>query len=184
MIQASQRSDGKDVRSLEAIPERTATHEAGHGVVAEILGFRVEKIVLQTFQDGFTELDEVVLPRNPTQAAAAHRGRATVALAGRHAVRLLLGEDAAAEEEAQSLTHAQEDSAQANRFARCAAELTGEDPALVRSGSDERAVSLLSQPAVRLAVQRVATTVTTAGRAGVEGDTIRPILSKEVQVAG
>jgi hypothetical protein len=36
---------------LSAIPERTATHESGHGVTAEVLGLRVDVIVLQNFQD-------------------------------------------------------------------------------------------------------------------------------------
>jgi hypothetical protein len=167
------------VVDFSAIPRRTATHEAGHGVIAEVPELRVDEIRLENFQDGWTELEKIVEPEDPAQAAVLHQRQGGVAVAGSHAVRLLLGEEAAAAEAAQNLDHAEKDSAKAATYAELVADFTGADPEAILARFDEDTVALLRQPHIKRAVERVASMVKEAGRNGVRGDAIRRVIAEE-----
>jgi hypothetical protein len=124
---------------------RTAVHEAGHAVAAEYLGLTVETVGLESFQDGRTELAEVVVPDDRIEAEQLHRARGAVAFSGNEAVGLVFGPQVMQEERARTQDHAQEDSQQATRCAKAVLELASENTDSVLDDCRRSAVALLSQ---------------------------------------
>ena len=156
----------------------TAIHEAGHAVVATLLGLHVSFIRLQSFQDGWTDIESTRPTEDPNGEWERRRG--AVAVAGRRAVLHYLGADAAEAEAATSEEHAQDDEEQARELATAVAEKTGRSVEEVLAEFEHVADSILQRPGVREAVEKVAALAIEAGRRQLDGDVVRSTIAETV----
>jgi hypothetical protein len=134
---------------------RTAIHEAGHAAAAYSLELRACSVELLSDSHGNTEV-ESPFPATRRMDEQTHRSRGTVAAAGNAAVQRLIGEQAAAEEQAEAAEGVLDDQAQIENRATDVHHLSGESTDDIARTFEAEAHELLDHVQVREAVARIA----------------------------
>lgn len=122
---------------------RVAVHEAGHAVVAEHCGVRVEFIQVDNFQDGHTEIVDSEVPLDGSAPIDYYRSQILIALAGDTAVAAMFGDSIAATERRGTARAVDADESRADESARCVAELSGLEAEVVLSAAREELAQIL-----------------------------------------